>query len=313
MSSTTEVVSLAPDHLDQLTGLLNAHLDAVVPGFALPAAYLAERLTRDPGEAIVDPWVLRRRTLVAVERDRVVAAAHLLRYGATVDVGPAFRDVGEIAWLLAWPAACDAAEAVLAAGLRRLADWGAEAQWLCTGSMFVPTVSGIPDTWPHIAAILRAVGYAPEPEREEVLYAGRIDRLEPPPAPPIEGLVLARRMCDFAPRFAAELAGESIGLFDVRSDVTAGGMVPALAGWAEPWNLWVDERYRSQGVGSWLVRSAAPYLRLGGCDRMLVTVAIDDERAGAGRFYERLGLVRLARLDRAWKTAGEPTVTDGPR
>jgi GNAT superfamily N-acetyltransferase len=313
MSSTTEVVPLALDHLDQLTGLVNAHLDAVVPGFALPAAYLAQRLTRDPGEAIVDPWVLRRRTLVAVERDRVVAAAHLLRYGATADVGPAFRDVGEIAWLLAWPAACDAAEAVLAAGLRRLADWGAEAQWLCTGSMFVPTVSGIPDTWPHIAAILRAVGYAPEPEREEVLYAGRIDRLEPPPAPPIEGLVLARRMCDFAPRFAAELAGESIGLFDVRSDVTAGGMVPALAGWAEPWNLWVDERYRSQGVGSWLVRSAAPYLRLGGCDRMLVTVAIDDERAGAGRFYERLGLVRLARLDRAWKTAGEPTVTDGPR
>jgi GNAT superfamily N-acetyltransferase len=304
MSSTTEVVPLAPDHLDQLTGLVNAHLDAVVPGFALPAAYLAQRLTRDPGEAIVDPWVLRRRTLVAVERDRVVAAAHLLRYGATADVGPAFRDVGEVAWLLAWPSACDAAEAVLAAGLRRLADWGAEAQWFCTGSMFVPTVSGVPDTWPHIAAILRAAGYAPEPEREEVLYAGRIDRLEPPPAPPIEGLVLARRMCDFAPRFAAELAGESIGLFDVGSDVTAGGTLPALAGWADPWNLWVEERYRSQGVGSWLVRSAVPYLRLAGCDRMLVTVAVDDERAGAGRFYERLGLVRLARLDRAWAAAG---------
>jgi GNAT superfamily N-acetyltransferase len=304
MSSTTEVVPLAPDHLDQLTGLLNAHLDAVVPGFALPAAYLAERLTRDPGEAIVDPWVLRRRTLVAVERHRVVAAAHLLRYGATADVGPAFRDVGEVAWLLAWPSACDVAEAVLAAGLRRLADWGAEAQWLCTGSMFVPTVSGVPDTWPHIAAILRAAGYAPEPEREEVLYAGRIDRLEPPPAPPIEGLVLARRMCDFAPRFAAELAGESIGLFDVGSDVTAGGTLPALAGWADPWNLWVDERYRSQGVGSWLVRSAVPYLRLAGCDRMLVTVAVDDERAGAGRFYERLGLERLARLDRAWTASG---------
>jgi GNAT superfamily N-acetyltransferase len=309
MSSTTEVVPLAPDHLDQLTGLLNAHLDAVVPGFALPAVYLAERLSRDPGEAIVDPWVLRRRTLVAVERDRVVAAAHLLRYGATADVGPAFRDVGEVAWLLGWPSAGDAAEAVLAAGVRLLADWGAEAQWLCTGSMFVPAVSGIPDTWPHIAAILRAAGYAPEPEREEVLYAGRIDRLEPPPAPPIEGLELARRMCDFAPRFAAELAGESIGLFDVGSDVTAGGLLPALAGWAEPWNVWVDERHRSQGVGSWLVRSAAPYLRLGGCDRMLVTVAVAGERAGAGRFYERLGLVRLARLDRAWTAAGQ----SGPR
>jgi GNAT superfamily N-acetyltransferase len=305
MSSTTEVVPLAPDHLDQLTELLNAHLDAVVPGFALPAAYLAERLTRDPGEAVVDPWVVRRRTLVGVERYRVVAAAHLLRYGATPDVGPAFRNVGEIAWLVGWPSACEAAEAVLAAGLRRLADWGAEAPWLCTGSMFVPTVSGIPETWPHIAAILRGAGYAPEAEREEILYGGRIDHLEPPPEPPIDGLALARRMCDFAPRFAAELAGETIGLFDVGSDVTDGGALPALAGWSDPWNLWVDESYRSQGVGSWLVRSAAPYLRLAGCDRMLVAVAVDDDRAGAGRFYERLGLVRLARLDRAWRTAGE--------
>jgi GNAT superfamily N-acetyltransferase len=304
MSSTAEVVPFAPDHLDQLTGLFNAHLDAVVPGLTLPGTYLAERLVRDPGEAIVDPWVVRRRTLVAVERDRVVAASHVLRYGATSEVGPAFRDLGEVAWLMAWPSACAAAEAVLAAGLHQLADWGTAAPWLCTGSMFVPTVSGVPDTWPHIAAILRAAGYAPEPEREEVVYGGRIDHLESAPAPPIEGLVLARRMCDFAPRFAAELGGESIGFFDVGSDVTAGGALPALAGWADPWNLWVDERHRSQGVGSWLVRSAAPYLRLGGCDRMLVTVAVDGERAGAGRFYERLGLVRLARLERAW-SAGE--------
>jgi GNAT superfamily N-acetyltransferase len=303
MSSTTEVVPFAPDHLDQLTELLNAHLEAVVPGVAVPGAHLAERLVRDPGEAIVDPWVVRRRTLVAVERDRVVAASHLLHYGATSEVGPGYRNVGEIAWLVAWPSACAAAEAVLAAGLHQLDNWGTEAPWLCTGSMFVPTVSGVPDTWPHIAAILRAAGYAPEPEREEVLYGGHIDHLEPP-APPIEGLVLARRMCDFAPRFAAELGGETIGLFDVRGDVTGGGVLPALAGWAEPWNLWVDERHRSQGVGSWLVRSATPYLRLGGCDRMLVTVAVDDERAGAGRFYERLGLVRLARLDRAWTATG---------
>jgi GNAT superfamily N-acetyltransferase len=305
MPSTTEVVPFAPDHLDQLTELFNAHLDAVVPGFALPGAYLAERLVRDPGEAIVDPWVVRRRTLVAVERDRLVAAGHVLRYGATSEVGPAFRNVGEVAWLMAWPSVRAAAEDVLAAGMSLLADWGTEAPWLCTGSMFVPTVSGVPDTWPHIAAILRAAGYTPDPDREEVLYGGRIDHLEPPSAPPIEGLGLARRMCDFAPRFAAELGGESIGLFDVGSDVTAGGVLPALAGWAEPWNLWVDERYRSQGVGSWLVRSAASYLRLGGCDRMLVTVAVDGERAGAGRFYGRLGLVRLARLERAWSAAGE--------
>jgi hypothetical protein len=38
---------------------------------------------------------------------------------------------------------------------------------------------------------------------------------------------------------------------------------------------------------------------------MLVAVAVDDDRAGTGRFYERLGLVRLVRLDRAWRTAAE--------
>ena len=124
---------------------------------------------------------------------------------------------------------------MLAAGLRHLGDRGAEAPWLCTGSMFVPTVSGVPDTWPHIAAILRRAGYAPEPEREELLYGGRIDHLDPPPTPPIEGFVLARRRCDFAPQFGAELSGETMGLFDVGPDVTAGGVLPALAGWADPW------------------------------------------------------------------------------
>jgi hypothetical protein len=186
--------------------------------------YLAARLARDPGEAVVEAWVVRRRTLLAIERERVIAAAHLLDYGVTTQVGPAFRNAGEVAWLVAWPSACEAAEAVLTAGLSQLADWGTEPPFLCTGSLFVPTVSGISDTWPHIAAIVRAAGFAPEPEREEVLYAG-----------------------------------------------------------------------------SWLVRSAAPYMHLAGCHRMLVSVAADDERAGAGRFYERLGLVRLARLERAWR------------
>ncbi|HEX8805160.1 MAG TPA: GNAT family N-acetyltransferase [Acidimicrobiales bacterium] len=303
MSSTRHVAPFTGEHTEQLAGLVNAHLDAVVPGFTLPPDHLASRLLRNPAEMVVDPWVVRRRTLVAVDRDRVVAAAHLLHYGATGHVGPGFRNAGEIAWLVAWPSARDAAEALLTAGLTELESWGTEPPWLCTGSMFVPAVSGIPDTWPHIAAVVRAAGFVPDPEREEILYAGRIDHVAPAPAPPIEGLALARRMADFTPRFAAELDGEAVGLFDVSCDATEGGRRPALAGWAEPWNVWVDEPHRSRGIGSWLVRAAVPYLRLAGCDRMVVTTAVEDERAGAGRFYERLGLTRLARLDRAWSGA----------
>lgn len=44
------------------------------------------QLERDPGEFKVDPWVIERATLVADQRERIVAAAHLLRYAA--DVAP---------------------------------------------------------------------------------------------------------------------------------------------------------------------------------------------------------------------------------
>jgi GNAT superfamily N-acetyltransferase len=313
MPSTTEIVPFSAHHADQFTDLFNAHLGAVVPGFALPATYLSERLTRDPGESIVDPWVVERRTLLAVDHDRVVAATHILRYGATPDVGPAYRNAAEVAWLIAWPPACEPAERLLTAATDLIAGWGIEDPFLCTGSMFVPSLSGIPETWPHIAAVVRMAGFAPDAEREELLYAGRIDHLEPPAEPPVDGLRLERRLAEFAPRFKAVLDGEPIGYFDVGFDVTEGGRLPALAGWADPWSLWVDERHRSQGVGSWLVRSAIPYLRLAGCDRMLVPVAIEDDGAGAGRFYERLGLMRVARLDRAWtavaKAADQPAAS----
>lgn len=313
MPSQREIVPCSAHHIEQLVGLFNAHLDAVVPGFALPARYLADRLVRDPGESIVDPWVVRRRTLVALERPGLVAAAHLLRYGATAEVGPSYRDGGEVAWLVAHPSAGEAAEALLTTGLRQLADWGAELLGVSTGSLFVPSVSGIPDTWPHVAAVVRAAGFVPDPEREEVLYAGDVTHLEPPSSPPLDGLVLARRMSDYAPRFAAELDGESIGVFDVSFDATEGGALPALAGWADPWNLWVDERHRGQGIGSWLVRSAAPYLRLAGCDRMLLTVDAAGERNGAGRFHQRLGLRRIATLERGWglTQAAEAEPADG--
>ena len=90
---------------EQLTALVNAHIQAVVPGVSVSVNTVMSQLERDPGEFIVDPWVAERTTLVAEQRRRVVAAAHLLRYGSGEDVGQAYRGTAEINWLLYWPEA----------------------------------------------------------------------------------------------------------------------------------------------------------------------------------------------------------------
>ncbi len=88
---------------DQLTSLVNAHVQAVVPGISVSGTAVLNQLEREPGEFIVDPWVAERATLVVEQRGRVSAAAHLIRYGTGTDVGPALRGTGEIRWLIHWP------------------------------------------------------------------------------------------------------------------------------------------------------------------------------------------------------------------
>jgi len=90
---------------DQLTRLVNAHADAVVPGMSASVNTVLSSLERQPGEFIVDPWVSERVTLVAEQRNRVTAAAHLLRYYPDDRAGESARDAGEIRWLLYWPLA----------------------------------------------------------------------------------------------------------------------------------------------------------------------------------------------------------------
>jgi hypothetical protein len=118
-----------PDR-EQLTALVNAHVQAVVPGVSVPVNTVLSQLERDPGEFIVDPWVAERATLVAEQRGRVVAAAHLLRYGAGAEVSESYRDTAEIKWLLFWPEAsywpdsAKAAGSLMDACLDRLRAWG---------------------------------------------------------------------------------------------------------------------------------------------------------------------------------------------
>lgn len=102
--SSLQVRPFRCDDHDQLTALISAHVQAVVPGVSVSVNTVLSQLERDPAEFIVDPWVVERATLVAEQRGRIAAAAHVLRYG-TDEVGPSYRGAGEIRWLLCWPEA----------------------------------------------------------------------------------------------------------------------------------------------------------------------------------------------------------------
>ena len=91
-----------------------------------------------------------------------------------------------------------------------------------------------------------------------------------------------------------------MGECDCVSDLTDGGVLPALHGWGELAELEVREPWRNHGIGAWLVRHALAWLRLGGCTRIVLTVAAEDEAAGAGRFYRRFGWDALVRFQRGW-------------
>src|SRR5262249_55441855 len=114
------------DDREQLTGLVNAHVRAVVPAIALSVNTVMSQLEREPGEPIVDPCVRQRLTLVAIEHDAVVAGAHLLRYRAADDVGDSYRDAGESRRLVPQPAALGAGPAPPAAvGFSAVGRWPA--------------------------------------------------------------------------------------------------------------------------------------------------------------------------------------------
>jgi hypothetical protein len=53
------------------------------------------------------------------------------------------------------------------------------------------------------------------------------------------------------------------------------------------------------------VRSGVSWMRLGGCERVSFLVAVGDEAARAGRFWERLGRRPIATPERVRSRPGE--------
>jgi ribosomal protein S18 acetylase RimI-like enzyme len=287
---------------EQLTALVNAHIQAVVPGVTVSVNTVLSQLERDPGEFIVDPWVAERATLVAEQRGRVVAAAHLLRYGAGEDVGPAYRDSAEINWLLFWPRAthwpdsAEAAAALMDASLERLRAWGGD-HWHADGALPAPGVYGVPEQWPHVRALYERAGFVHDGHVEIVLLA-RVDELPGPAAPPLDGLALDRSVGECGTRLSARLGEECVGFIEVETNLAEGGRLAHLGGWADVGNLHVDEAYRRRGIATWLVGEAADWLRLARVER-LIDYAWPEEEAMLA-LLGGLGFRELTRTARGW-------------
>lgn len=310
----------------QLTDLVNAHVEAVLPGVTVSANRVLGQLERDPGEYVVDPWVTWRDTLVAVQRDRVVAATHLLRYGSGDVVGTSLRGAGEIRWLVFWPAersttadcsardvAADgstpvpagpgrartsAVDDLVRAAVARLRSTGATTV-LADGGLPAPGIFGIPDRWPHVAAALERAGFVAG-EREEIVLAAHVDDLPRGGPAPVDGLELRVGLGGHATRFTAVLDGADVGFYEVASDLTEGGALSRLAGWAEGWELWVAPGLRRRGIATWLLGHAADRLRFAGVQRVLDGAVTAPDADGTEPFLRARGYRELARTRRGW-------------
>src|SRR5215831_6617735 len=262
--SSIEVRQFRRSDRDQLTDLVNAHAEAVVPGMSVSVNAVLRQLERDPGEFIVDPWVSERATLVAEQGHRITAAAHLLRYYADERAGESYRGSGEIRWLVFWPLAPAGnpywpdprlgAEELIAACVLQLDGWGVAWQG-ADGALPADGVYGVPEQWPHIRALYRRAGFTPTGDTQ-IVYLARIEDLPRPAGPPLTGLSLRRSVGVNGCRLSAVLGEEVIGYIEVET-LDEGERLSKHDGWADVGNLHVTEEYRRRGVATWLLGEAA--------------------------------------------------------
>jgi GNAT superfamily N-acetyltransferase len=308
-----EVRAFRRSDREQLTQLVNTHAAAVVPGMGVSVSTVLSSLERQPGEFIEDPWVSERVTLVAGQRDRIAAAAHLLRHYPDERAGKAARDAGEIRWLLFWPVApagnpcwpdaTEAADALMAACIRQLEQWGVTRQH-AGGELPVRGVYGVPEQWPHISAIYQRAGFA-HTGHTEIIYLARVEDLRRPAEVPIDGLSVRRTVGMNGTRLSAVLGEDVIGYIEVEI-FEEGERLPRHGGWADIGNLRVTEQYRRCGVASWLLGQAAGWLRLAQVERLLDYAWLEGTDPGGQDYAEyraflpAVGFRELTRTRRGW-------------
>jgi GNAT superfamily N-acetyltransferase len=299
---SVEVRQFRRDDREQLASLVNAHIGAVVPGMSVSVNRLLGQLEREPGEFIVDPWVDERVTLVAVQRQRVAAAAHLLRYGSGPPVSESYRNAGEVRWFVSWPNARhwpDAAEAgdeLLRASVAQLDRWRVARQF-ADGSLPAPGVYGVPGQWPHVEAALGRVGFDHQ-GRVEIVFLRELGGRLGDPVTSRSRLSIRRSLGGNGTRLAAcSDDGEEVGFIEVELLGDA-ERLPRSGGWADVGNLFVHEQCRRRGIASQLIEEAGRWLQLGHVDRLLAYATPDEHAVIA--LYVANGFVELTRTKRGW-------------
>jgi GNAT superfamily N-acetyltransferase len=299
---TIEVRPFQRSDRDQLTGLVNAHVAPVIPGVTLSVNTVMSQLEREPAEAIVDPWVVERRTLVAVSRDAIVAGALLHRFGTDERVGPDYRNAGEIRWLVCGFDDDAAGDALMEACIATMDEWRVDRQY-AAGELPAPAVYGVPACWPHIRRLYLRHGFEWN-GRVEIILVAPVAALPATQEPPLSDLGLRRTVGACGVRFAADRAGETVGYIEVeiRSDADPRAR---QFGWSDIGNLWIRDDLCRQGIGTWLLAGAADWLRLGGIERLLAYAWPEEEAELA--FLSRHGFEELVRSERGWERTGVRT------
>jgi GNAT superfamily N-acetyltransferase len=312
--SSIEVRPFRRNDRDQLSELVNAHAAAVVPGLGVSVSTVLAQLERQPEEFIIGPWVSERMTLVAEQRQRVAAAAHLLRYAGDERVSPDYRNTGMIQWLLFWPEAArtgapywtdgtEAAERLMAACISQLERWDVTSQ-CAEGELPVRGVYGVPEQWPHIRGLYERSGFRSDGQTE-IVFVARVEELLRPPEPPFPGLSVRRTVGINGTRLSVMQEDEVIGYIEVEV-FEDGERVARHGGWADIGNLCVAEAYRRRGIATWLLGRTAEWLRLAHVDRLLAYTLLagadvtgqsyDEERA----FLQASPFTELTRTTRGW-------------
>ncbi len=286
-------------HLPSLQALINTHLEMAIPGWALPAEFIAERLDRCPEQVVLDPWIVERQTFFVVDGLQVNAAIHLLRYGDGPEVGADYRNAGDIAWLLFMPGAEEAGRELLAAAREQMRQWGVRLTSAWDFGLPVPLCSGLPDAWPHIRRLFAEGGFTAEAGKE-FIFGGALDAIPLPAVAPVDGVTICRAISGTEATFILRYGDMAIGECECVADLTQNGHLPAFAGWGKLEYLNVVEAWRNRGLGRWLVRHAVAWMRDAGCERIAFSVVPDDDARGAGRFYRRFGWETLLTLEKGW-------------
>ena len=295
----SEIRPFARHDREQLTSLVNAHIRAVIPGWSVPTAALLNQMEREPREYIVDPWVVDRETWVAIERDRVAAAAHLHRYGAEAPVGPPYRGAAAICWFVCWPEHLEVGRQLMSAMLDRLDRWSPRVQYFDV-SLPAALAYGLQDAWPHLRAIAQDGGFSDSKGRTELQLLVPVDRVSPPSGAPLEGLFMRRRLNAFGAAFTAVVGDREIGLLEVDDDFTRNGTMLRCDGWADVSNLTVAPDFRRKGIATWLLQHAAEWLRLGATRNLIAYLGDDELDSDQAHWYRAVGFTELNRTRRGW-------------